>query len=81
MNKNGEVVHQVRYGDYKSDKPISIAGIPNSGDSIKNDITVPYPDILENSTAPSKREKYTNMNGYQVTDHNTQNFIDPASII
>ena len=81
VNKDGNVIHKIRYGDFKADKEISIAGIPNSGDTIKNDITVPYPDILENSTVPSKREKYVNMNGYQVTDHNTQNFIDPASII
>lgn len=64
VNKDGNVIHQIRYGDFKADKEISIAGIPNSGDTIKNDITVPYPDILENSTVPSKREKYINMNGY-----------------
>ena len=43
-------------------------GIPNSGEALKSDINVPYPDILQNSngTDSDKRakESYTNMNGY-----------------
>ena len=45
-------------------------GIPDSGEALKNDVNVPYPDILQNSNGTAK-EKYTNMNGYQVSDHNT----------
>ena len=85
VNKDGEVVHQIRYGKYSADKPVTIMGIPDSGEALKNDINVPYPDILQNSngTNDDKRakEKYTNMNGYQISDHNTQRFIDPTSII
>lgn len=76
VNKDGEVVHQIRYGDYSADKPVTISGIPDSGEQLKSDISVPYPDLLQ-----TKKEKYTNMNGYQVSDHNTQRFIDPTSII
>ena len=70
MNKDGEVVHQIRYGDYSADKPVTISGIPNSGEQLKSDISVPYPDLLQTNT-DARKEKYTNMNGYQVSDHNT----------
>ena len=63
-------MHKIRYGDYSADKPVTIMGIPDSGEALKNDVNVPYPDILQNSNGTAK-EKYTNMNGYQVSDHNT----------
>ena len=61
-------------------------GIPDSGEALKSDISVPYPDILQNSNGTNDdnkraKEGYTNMNGYQVSDHNTQRFVDPTSII